>query len=34
MSKIHAKYLLEIEDSINAGLVLNFFSFAFYMYHY
>ena len=34
MSKIHAKYLLEIEDNINAGLILNFFNFAFYMYHY
>ena len=25
MFKIHTKYLLEIEDSINAGLILNFF---------
>ena len=24
LSKIHVKYMLEIEDSINAGLILNF----------
>ena len=32
MSKVHAKYLLEIEDGINTGLILNFINLAFYMY--
>ena len=31
MSKVHAKYLLEIEDSINARLILNFFNLAFFI---
>ena len=32
MSKIPAKCLLEIEDSNNARLILNFFNLAFYIY--
>ena len=34
MSKMHAKCLLGIEDSINARLILNFFNLAFYLYDY
>ena len=40
MSKIHAKCVLkiafmkEIEDSINARLILDFFNLPFYMYDY